>query len=930
LAQAYYDKLKWTTLAGIAKSEWLSKGQKAQRTMTDLWNTLLSMDQIALLATGWILGKWLWAVVSKSATLSRWVYLAQWAIESSKALTAAAKIIPWVSVIAWKAWEWIILQLWKFTLNFGFEIAKFVAIEKATTKTFWPDAWHAVSMAMMILPWAKSAFQDKMAMEFATDAVCGWEKYAKYMISKYWEARVHTMVEEWLLLRSREQSMTTWKLDSASLKKIKDLANYITQNLKKVASGSKLKLSDFVPKILMNDVWSVWPGTWEKIRARGRTKRWTPEFDAMKPFTTEDLPQIKERIRECLTANRPNRKDFDSIIPEIIEDIIKWRKTIYEIFSKYKLWRNSKAIKYISRELQELNILNQDWRYTFSNRAKTQVIAAARRVELWIKHKRPIQKPAKPGPAKEPAKPADDTTKGPKGEPTDAEWEAEPIGDSTWEAPKDDAEWVPPKDEPKKPGDKPWKDWAEGYDTSHMSPEQLERFKELLELRKTFLQDINLAENMIEKIKHTLRSWKISAKRRQLLNEQVHNYEQSILWIRSRLRPVEEEIESLLNLGTWDWVHWWPGNNHGWPWAWDPGAWPGNWGNWDPGAGPWRGPWAWDPWAWPNNWNAWQWAWPWAWPHAWDPGAGPWRWPWAWDPGAWPHVWPDGNPIHDVPLDANWSVIDSIKNFFWRNKKKLAIWAAVLVTVWWAAMLYMVTRKSDWELDVEEVPEEKTPAPAGPSAETQPPVGSSGNGQDTPPVTPVTPVAPEYPWDDKEWDKPETEEGEWNGTDGNDWEEWGNEDGNSGVAESWKKSKWKWKKWEAEAAPIPWKRRKKDKEPQGSEGSGETMTLAEKIRKMQENLWKDIKEIDKNRKKELEKIWLWDAFFWLDKAIELDENPIRLDYDWFTDWRITVNDRWEYVITLDDRNKTQICSTELFDVLKNGWETILKIDKANR
>jgi hypothetical protein len=43
----------------------------------------------------------------------------------------------------------------------------------------------------------------------------------------------------------------------------------------------------------------------------------------MKPFTTEDLPQIKERIRECLTANRPNRKDFDSIIPEIIEDIIK-------------------------------------------------------------------------------------------------------------------------------------------------------------------------------------------------------------------------------------------------------------------------------------------------------------------------------------------------------------------------------------------------------------------------------------------------------------------------------------------------------------------------------------------------------------------------------------------------------------------------------
>lgn len=91
------------------------------------------------------------------------------------------------------------------------------------------------------------------------------------------------------------------------------------------------------------------------------------------------------------------------------------------------------------------------------------------------------------------------------------------------------------------------------------------------------------------------------------------------------------------------------------------------------------------------------------------------------------------------------------------------------------------------------------------------------------------------------------------------------------------------------------------------------------------NLWKDLKYIYENKYKELEKIWLWDAFFWLDKWIELDENPIYLDYDWTINWRITVNNKWKYVITLTDDKKTRVEDNDLFEVLTkwyNKWNII--------
>ena len=53
----------------------------------------------------------------------------------------------------------------------------------------------------------------------------------------------------------------------------------------------------------------------------------------------------------------------------------------------------------------------------------------------------------------------------------------------------------------------------------------------------------------------------------------------------------------------------------------------------------------------------------------------------------------------------------------------------------------------------------------------------------------------------------------------------------------------------------------------------------------------------------------------MDKGIEFDENPIRLDYDGWMDGRITVDKDAMYTITFDDKEKSVVKGKDLTDTL---------------
>jgi len=113
------------------------------------------------------------------------------------------------------------------------------------------------------------------------------------------------------------------------------------------------------------------------------------------------------------------------------------------------------------------------------------------------------------------------------------------------------------------------------------------------------------------------------------------------------------------------------------------------------------------------------------------------------------------------------------------------------------------------------------------------------------------------------------------------------------------------------------------------------VNLQEQIKAKQVNLLGDLQNIYKNRYQNLKDIGLWDAFFGLDKGVELDENPIYLDYDGTINGKIIVNSKWEYQITLDNKKAIAgytanaiITWNDLFEILTK-WFTIWKeIDKA--
>lgn len=141
------------------------------------------------------------------------------------------------------------------------------------------------------------------------------------------------------------------------------------------------------------------------------------------------------------------------------------------------------------------------------------------------------------------------------------------------------------------------------------------------------------------------------------------------------------------------------------------------------------------------------------------------------------------------------------------------------------------------------------------------------------------------------------------------------------------------KKREAAAAAEA-ERIKQEKE---AKEAAERKAVQEKfeIEQKTKNLSQDLKNLMDSEYEKLEKIWLGNSFlgfsvwkwsaFWLDNAIESDESWIRLDYDWFIDWRITVDEKWYYVITLDDDEKTVVKWKNLFSTLEWAWDKIKEL-----
>lgn len=193
LAESYYDKLKGTQYEQQADKERMGKLEYFHKKwLSDFWNTFLSLDQLGLLVTWWVIWKWVWATVAISPKL------AQVSVQATEKLSNSipwvlTRAIPWVNAIKTQAGEWVAMSLWKFGINFSLEVWKFAWYEAIARKLWWDDTAKIVAMLMIVIPWAKEGFTSSLRGKVVKDMNLKWE-FVKWIQENYWEAKVKQML----------------------------------------------------------------------------------------------------------------------------------------------------------------------------------------------------------------------------------------------------------------------------------------------------------------------------------------------------------------------------------------------------------------------------------------------------------------------------------------------------------------------------------------------------------------------------------------------------------------------------------------------------------------------------------------------------------------------------------------------------------------
>lgn len=253
----------------------------------------------------------------------------------------------------------------------------------------------------------------------------------------------------------------------------------------------------------------------------------------------------------------------------------------------------------------------------------------------------------------------------------------------------------------------------------------------------------------------------------------------------------------------------------------------------------------------------------------------------------------------------------------WISKENIA---RVVLLVWWVA--YGLMHDKSWNLVPIQIPSD-----------------NDSEENNTPIVTPEQESAvPQWEWEGwQEWQQGWSTEGgsQWVTpvvpSTPNKWWKWDKEWNKKGAKPKWEGKSWGQSGWAAiwtwSPSGISW-----GSKPEWAQSA---VNLQEQIKAKQASLLGDLQNIYKNRYQDLKDIGLWDAFFGLDKGVELDENPIYLDYDGTINGRIIVNSKWEYQITLDNKKAIAwytanaiITWNDLFEILTKWYTIWREINKA--
>ena len=161
IADAYYEKLKGTPYEKMADEERRNMTDKVLSGSKDVANSLLSLDQLAIMATSGAVGKGIGQIASRSERVAIASNAALSAINESK---VAKALLPGMEVITSQATDGKIRKGLKIAGNLTIDLGKFAAYEWLAQSTGNEDFAKTVAVLLVFFPGAKASFEAQMKL----------------------------------------------------------------------------------------------------------------------------------------------------------------------------------------------------------------------------------------------------------------------------------------------------------------------------------------------------------------------------------------------------------------------------------------------------------------------------------------------------------------------------------------------------------------------------------------------------------------------------------------------------------------------------------------------------------------------------------------------------------------------------------------------
>lgn len=214
IAQKYYGQVaslneeQYKDFAQAAQQERMGTMESFHRwTFTNLADTFLSLDQVAIMVAWWAAWKWIGWLTGKSATVSRLAVRTGDVVNKSK---IAKAFIPGVKMIS-RTWTGKMGKIWWGALNMGLDVGKAIVVQWWVEKIWWKDAGKIAAAMLMFLPGAKSGFESQMSVNLAKDAKNMWE-FTKWTMERYWKEKTEKMIYEWMIEVAKNEWMKGLRL----------------------------------------------------------------------------------------------------------------------------------------------------------------------------------------------------------------------------------------------------------------------------------------------------------------------------------------------------------------------------------------------------------------------------------------------------------------------------------------------------------------------------------------------------------------------------------------------------------------------------------------------------------------------------------------------------------------------------------------------